>query len=119
MQGADGRLENICQRVTHVTRFPTCIKFQKKYYSVCQCTKNLRDSINYVFCEGQGMWENASHASRPTWYAQASHVACSPVLVGSKAQTGEAFPQALLAHGLLDAVVQRPILIGGKKTLSE
>ena len=38
LQGADGRLENTCQRVTHVTRFPTYIKFQKKHYSVCQCT---------------------------------------------------------------------------------
>jgi hypothetical protein len=123
MRGADGLLGNICQRVTgvtHVTRFPTCIECQKKHYSVCQRTKSLHDSINYVFCHSQGMWKNASHAShashpsQPNGHTQASHVACIAVIMVSKAQTGQAIPQALLAHGLLDAVVQRPILIGGK-----
>ena len=72
---------NTCQRVTgvtHVTRFPTCIECQEKHYSVCQRTKILHDSINYVFCHSKGMWKNASHASRlhphPAWHAYASHI---------------------------------------------
>jgi hypothetical protein len=90
---------NTCQRVTgvtHVTRFPTCIECQEKHYSVCQRTKILHDSINYVFCHSQGMRKNASHASQkddPTpVHTQASHVSRRPIFVGTKAQTVQAIP---------------------------